>query len=107
MKEIKHVVSTEEYTGSFTVKVPKRANRCSLQMEASKVAGVAKEDASGYFAFSEKVLNEYLVAIDLVHVPSGMVINNRDDLEYFELESLIAMICGIVVGGEKLGKQIA
>lgn len=105
MREIKHLVSTEEYAGSFTVKVPRRAERCTLQMLAMKASEKAKEDPSAYFEFSEKLLNENLVTLDLVHVPSETKIEKREDLEYVESESLIAMICSIVVGGEKLGKK--
>jgi hypothetical protein len=77
-----------------------------MQMSAMKSAEKAKEDPSAYFDFSEKILNENLISLDLIHIASETHITKREELEYLDSESLIALICGIVVGGEKLGKKI-
>ena len=113
MKEICNIVdikddeSNQLFSGSFVVKVPKRAERCSLQIEAMNVGKLAKDDPTGYFKFSEELLNGHLVSIDVDHIPSGTKINERSQLEYVEAETLISLICAAVIGGQKLGKMKA
>lgn len=113
MKDIKYEIpemigeEKSKFSGSFVVKVPKRADRCTLQMEALKAAENAKENSGPYVAFSEKILDANLVSLSVVHTESGMQFTKREDLEYMEAELLISMIVQIVVGGQKLGKQIA
>jgi len=113
MKDIKYEIPAgqgeekSKYSGYFVVKVPKRAERCALQMEAMKAAENAKEDSSLYVAFSEKILDANLVSLAVVHTDSGTQFTKREDLEYTEAELLISMIVQIVVGGQKLGKLMA
>jgi hypothetical protein len=113
MKELSNVVEILDgddkplLMGSFVVRIPARAARCSLQMEAMNVGKEAKENSAKYISFSEKLLNDHLVSIDVIHVPSGTKIASREDLEYIESETLISQICGAVIGGQRLGKQKA
>jgi hypothetical protein len=113
MKELSNLVDIKDddgnqlFSGSFVVKIPKRAERCALQMAAMNVGKLVKEDTTKYFEFSEKLLNDHLVSIDVDHIPSGTKINERDQLEYMETENLISLICSAVIGGQKLGKTKA
>lgn len=107
MQNVIQQISSTGFSGNFTVKVPKRADRSVLQLDAMKAAEKAKENPRIYIDFSEKILEEYLVAINAMHDESGISIGSRDALEYIAAESLIAEIVGTVVGGQRLGKPIA
>ncbi len=107
MKEVIHSLSGDEFTGTATLRVPKRAERSTLQLEAMKAGEQAKDDPSVYFKFSERLLDEYVVAIDAVHIESGEAVKSRDDLFYIQAEKLISELCQVIVGGQKLGKATA
>jgi hypothetical protein len=110
MKEVKHVISEEhadKFTGSFVVKVPKRAERCNLQYQAKIAGETVQENPTAYYEFSEKILDNYFVSVDVVKTECCTVLKSREDMEYMEVEWLISLICQIVVGGERMGKKIA
>jgi hypothetical protein len=93
------------FSGSCVVKVPKRGERASLQQQAMAAARKAEEDPTSYFDWSESILDKYLVSID---VEAGdEKIQNREDLYYFEAESLISFICQTAAAGVRLGKKNA
>jgi hypothetical protein len=113
MKEISSEIDVRDgennkvFSGTVVVKIPKRAERTSLQLAAMQMTADGKTDPEKYIGFSEKILNEHLISLDVVHVPSGETIKSREDLEYIEAEGLVSAICALVVGGKKLGKKNA
>lgn len=105
--DIKDSENNALFVGNVTLKIPKRAERSSLQLEAMEMTIDGKTDAAKYVVFSEKILDNHVVAMHVKHVPSDEAINCREDLEYIEAELLVSAICSAVIGGRKLGKPNA
>lgn len=113
MKEFYNLIDIKDqdgdqiFSGSVVLRIPKRSERTSIQLEAMEITKNGETDPEKYIIFSEKLLDQHLVSIDVKHVPSGEHIGSREDLEYTESEALVSAICSIVIGGKKLGKKTA
>jgi hypothetical protein len=108
MKTVAFDIGLKDFTGSCVIKFLNRLDRGEIQAQGQKFVDKKDFDVKEYMKFTDDILNENLISIDITHTPSGVVMKSKEELEvYSEGEMLIAHIVAVISNGIKLGKMNA